>query len=350
MRCEQFGIDYALSRLSPMSMDPISIKKRQTTLKDVAAAVGVSVATVSYVVNGKHVDRVSPKTRHRVLKAVEALNYLPNATARSLVTNRSQTLGIYLPSSLEALFRDVGCESLIAGILQKATLDDYRVLLACEGSNLKYSGVDAWICLRAKQPVAELERLSTPTLYLAPDFIDNEVHSFYAADMDAGKLLGCTLAPQCESILFFDAMHKNGKPTYLSELRYQGLIQGLGGEQRVKRCSWGTLSNSEKSRQETMFNETLLSDPSTVWIVADEKTAWILAQKINSLRQPQVQRMAAFVSSLETAQPLPLVMQVNLKYSEVAYRATHTLLHELDARQSPSRLKLKAPPQPELIL
>src|SRR5690348_8501608 len=53
---------------------------------DVAARAGVSIATVSLVVNGKGAGRVSPGTRSRVEQAVRELGYVVNPAARSLVT------------------------------------------------------------------------------------------------------------------------------------------------------------------------------------------------------------------------------------------------------------------------
>lgn len=66
------------------------------TLKDVARAVGVSVMTVSNVVNGR-LDRVSPATAARVELAVAELGYVPSAAARSLVARRSRLVGLLLP-------------------------------------------------------------------------------------------------------------------------------------------------------------------------------------------------------------------------------------------------------------
>lgn len=62
-------------------------------LKDVAAASGVSTATVSLVLN-EATDRISPKTVERVRKAATELGYTPNSAARSLRTNRTHTIGV----------------------------------------------------------------------------------------------------------------------------------------------------------------------------------------------------------------------------------------------------------------
>lgn len=62
------------------------------TIKDVAKEAGVSITTVSRVLN-QYAD-VNPKTRAKVLKVIEKLGYKPNTVARSLVMNRTKTLGL----------------------------------------------------------------------------------------------------------------------------------------------------------------------------------------------------------------------------------------------------------------
>ncbi len=69
-------------------------KKRQTTLTDIAARVGVAPMTVSRVIN--HNGYVSDGTREKVLEAVKDLNYRPNGVARNLKRQRTETVGLVL--------------------------------------------------------------------------------------------------------------------------------------------------------------------------------------------------------------------------------------------------------------
>ncbi|WSQ08859.1 LacI family DNA-binding transcriptional regulator [Streptomyces sp. NBC_01231] len=66
---------------------------RRIGIKDVAAAAGVSVATVSHILNRVEGKRASAETRQRVLRVAEELGYAPNNLARGLRTQRSQTIG-----------------------------------------------------------------------------------------------------------------------------------------------------------------------------------------------------------------------------------------------------------------
>lgn len=70
------------------------IKKKQTTLKDIAERSGVAMMTVSRVVNGN--GYVSEDTHRRVMEVVSEMNYRPNGIARSLKRQRTETVGLVL--------------------------------------------------------------------------------------------------------------------------------------------------------------------------------------------------------------------------------------------------------------
>ena len=74
----------------------------RATLKDVAAAAGVSVTTVSLVLNNRPA-RVSEEKRRVIADAAKKLNYVPNQSARSLVTKQSQLVALIVPD-IENLF------------------------------------------------------------------------------------------------------------------------------------------------------------------------------------------------------------------------------------------------------
>ncbi len=68
--------------------------QRRVTIKQVAAEAGVSITTVSHVLNNVAGLRVHPATRDRVMETAARLGYAPNALARGLRTQRSNTIGL----------------------------------------------------------------------------------------------------------------------------------------------------------------------------------------------------------------------------------------------------------------
>jgi LacI family transcriptional regulator len=96
---------------------------KRVTLNDVANHSGVSYQTVSRVINNH--PSVAEDTRKRVLKSIEKLNYRPNRAARSLVTNRSDTIAVI---SFGTTFYGPG--QMVANITQHAKKCGYRVSLS----------------------------------------------------------------------------------------------------------------------------------------------------------------------------------------------------------------------------
>lgn len=75
----------------------------RVTLKDIARHTGLSVATVSLVLNNK-VHRLSTETKEKVLKAAKELRYRPNQLAVGLVTRRTRTIGLVIPDVTNMFF------------------------------------------------------------------------------------------------------------------------------------------------------------------------------------------------------------------------------------------------------
>ena len=78
----------------------------KATLKSVAQGAGVSVATVSLVLNDKPC-RVSPATKELIFQVAKELHYTPNQTARSLKTQKSYTFGFLVPDISNAFYSDL---------------------------------------------------------------------------------------------------------------------------------------------------------------------------------------------------------------------------------------------------
>src|SRR5436190_22233160 len=98
---------------------------RPITIRDVARRAGVSLSTVSQVLNGRP-GWASPETTERILAVARELNYRPNAIARSLILARTGTLGVVITSIVHPIFH-----RLVEGIGQVASERGYSLILAC---------------------------------------------------------------------------------------------------------------------------------------------------------------------------------------------------------------------------
>src|SRR6185436_6037333 len=99
-----------------------------TTMKRIAGELGVSITTVSKVLNNR--TDISQATRTRVLAKVQELGYQPNAVARSLSLRRTHTLGIVIPDLMHSFFVEI-----VAGIEPVASVRGYGLLLCSSGED-----------------------------------------------------------------------------------------------------------------------------------------------------------------------------------------------------------------------
>ncbi|WP_128429035.1 LacI family DNA-binding transcriptional regulator [Streptomyces cyaneus] len=93
------------------------------TMADVARSAGVSVATVSHVLNGTR--PVLPHTRQAVLDAMDELGYTPNTLARSLVTSRTRSIGLAVSAISNPYFTEI-----LQGVEAAALEHGYSLLIA----------------------------------------------------------------------------------------------------------------------------------------------------------------------------------------------------------------------------
>lgn len=102
----------------------------RSSIKNVAELAGVSVATVSHVINNTRF--VAQETRAKVEAAMEALNYVPNSIARSLRTNKSKTVGLLVPDISNFFF------TAIAEAIEKVLRQNgYNLVLCNTDENLE---------------------------------------------------------------------------------------------------------------------------------------------------------------------------------------------------------------------
>lgn len=97
------------------------MSKESLNIHNVAARAGVSAATVSRAFNFP--DKVAPATRELVEHAARELGYQPNASARTLRTQRSRVLGVVLPTLLNPVFAEC-----LQGIAQAAAASGYAIV------------------------------------------------------------------------------------------------------------------------------------------------------------------------------------------------------------------------------
>jgi len=103
---------------------------KETTLKEIAEALGISITTVSKAL--KNYSDVSEKTRKAVVALAEELNYTPNSFAVNLRTKESKTIGLIIPELVHHFF-----SSVINGIIAEAEKKGYLVIILQSNESLE---------------------------------------------------------------------------------------------------------------------------------------------------------------------------------------------------------------------
>ena len=169
------------------------------TIYDVAREAGVSMATVSRVVNGN--PNVKPMTRKKVLGAIERLGYRPNAVARGLASKKTTTVGVIIPDISSLFFSE-----LARGIEDIATMYKYNIILCNSDQRLEKElqlintllekQVDGLLFMGAEIKEDHLQALTStqvPTVLAATRDADNKLPSVtidhYQAAYDATEAL-----------------------------------------------------------------------------------------------------------------------------------------------------------------
>lgn len=152
------------------------------TIFDVAERAGVSISTVSRVLNGR--DRVNPDTARRVQAAVDSLGFRQNALARALVTRRSEMVGLIIPKVNDPFHFEI-----VRGVEDAVSLSNHSLLIVSQTRNegeernlvpFQRGLVDAIIAVAvdlSRAEMADLEKRNVP-LVLVQQTEGEDIPSF----------------------------------------------------------------------------------------------------------------------------------------------------------------------------
>lgn len=179
--------------------------EKKVTVKDVAREAGVSVATVSYIMNNRTDQKISEATRKKVLQIANLLNYRPSRAAISLATGRTNVIGVAYSLNPDTPSRNMEITTFVNMLIERMNRMHYDILYLAPFENdntiVTNHNIDAIIAIDLTHE--QFKNLSEK--YLVPvinvDMIVND-NLFYQIYTDYPALIA-----QAEEIL--------GKDTYL---------------------------------------------------------------------------------------------------------------------------------------
>lgn len=237
----------------------------KVTIRDVAKAAGVSISTVSKVLNGHY--SISESTILHVQKVMKELDYHPNANAQSFATGSNKTIVLLADMSPNMAFRNPHMFEIIAGLEETIQKKGYRLILQStdETSACSYAediisrhsadGIAIHVGVMSHPLAAILTRLNFPHIVLGmPDFecqvcwIDN--NNIYSGTVAANFLL----AEGYKKIAYIGGKMYDLGSTH----RLQGVKQGLAsaGQHLEDQFIWlGESTRSDSYRMTTRLLE-----------------------------------------------------------------------------------------------
>lgn len=309
------------------------------SIQEIARLAGVSVATVSRVLNNS--DTVKEKNRLKVLEAIKESNYQPNLLARQLRTSRSSMV-LVLVSDISNPF----CAELVKGIEEQAEQNGYRILLCNSGSDINRSRsslqllsgkiVDGVITMDAITTLPELTELigSTPWVQCAEYAEAGNVSSVGISDIDASRqLIGHLIKKgrQRIALLNHDLSYK------YAQLRQQGYQQELAAHQRDwQAITYASELSFHAGKQAMADLLARTTRPDAVFAVSDTLAAGAMsAIEQAGLRVPQDIAVAGF-DGTELAEmvspPLTTIVQPS---RDIGRKAFTLLLEKVENPDSP---------------
>jgi LacI family transcriptional regulator len=308
------------------------------TIKDVARLSGVSVASVSRVLNNG--PKVSKKTIEKVLKVVEELNYTPNANARALVTQKSTTLGVVIPDLVDPFFA-----SLANGVEQVARQKNMQLLLSTGlvTAESEMQAINLLIERRCDVMVVHSKKLSDEVLIelsnkvsglvLIDRYIKEIAHRCVWLDnLEGGKIAARhLLALNHKNFACISSKHQIDDPL----LRLQGFqseLQSAGIDIETNLIEYGepTLQGGEMATQKLLASGKRFS---ALFVYNDAMAIGAISTlEDNGLKVPSDISVLGFDDVLLSRYSRPKLSTLNYPIEEMAMQAANIGL-ELSAKQ-----------------
>lgn len=213
---------------------------KRVSIKDVAREAGVSTTTVSYVLNRRPGETISAETCARVWAAVKSLNYIPNLSARSLSSRKSNLIGVVIPQTepgREFMFSNPFYGELLSAIEYTARVNGYHLLLSGTEADQNYvqiartRGVDGIVIVGTypSESLKELKQMDIPVVLIDSYVSDDAFHTIGIEDKAGARLATeYLLGKGHRQIAFISGSLREYGVTFKRFEGYQEALKGAG--------------------------------------------------------------------------------------------------------------------------
>jgi DNA-binding LacI/PurR family transcriptional regulator len=311
-------------------------------MREVAEAAGVSIATVSFVVN--NTKPVMPETRQRIERAMAELGFRPNLVARALASRRTRILALVTPFS--GLWSGAATREFVIGAAAAAKQADHHLVIWPVGNDgnelvtlVGQKLIDGVLLMSVQLDdarVAALRKLDTPFTLIGRT---RDVTGLHYVDIDVSASMRVAMDHLAElehrHIAFVNGNRDEEGvagfgPYVRSERAYRELAGERGIEPVVLYCRSNVVSGREAAR------ELLARAPrTTAVIIQDEAGAAGLVTELKRLDRPVPDRISvlSMLSSADFAEMWdPPLTTISTPGMELGRLAVESLLGQLNGR------------------
>jgi len=323
--------------------------RREPTLADVAQVAGVSLTTVSRVLNNR--GYLSQETKDRVAKAIAELNYRPNQVARALHGKSTHTIGVIVPTvalpffgelaaEIENALADHGYRILVCNSMGRADRErDYLDLLVSHRVDGIISGghnesLPEYHTVR--MPLVTIDRLLSPTI---PNITcDNE-------DGRPPPGGGGPPAPAARPAL----LTSRSGPHNRREAGYRAVLRRAGIEPVVRTVDFHT-PDSERAELTEAALDSMPVNVDAVFATDDLTAAAVLewARK-RGRKVPEEFKVVGFDATAAVRRALPGLTTIAQPIADLAVHAVDVLLDQVHARAEGIEPHSSESPSPALL-
>lgn len=313
-------------------------KKENITIYDVAREAGVSMATVSRVVNGN--PNVKPTTRKKVLEVIRQLGYRPNAVARGLASKKTTTVGVIIPDISNAFYAE-----LTRGIEDIATMYHYNIILSNSDRKIEKElklietllekQVDGLLYLGGEVSEKHQEIFAATSVPIVLAATEHQDHPFVTIDQQEA-------ASTATSVLLKEGHQQialiSGPLTDLVNgySRYQGYRRALSKHQQSFDEEWVRIGDYRYASGYKAMKELLAEHPnlSSVFATSDEMAVGAIHAAIdNGKKVPEDVSVIGFENIPLASQVRPMLSTIHVPMYDIGAVAMRLLTKLMNNEQ-----------------
>ncbi len=301
------------------------------TIRDVAAKAGVSVTTVSRVLNNR--GYISLEMREKIQDAMDELNYHPSEVARSLSRNRTNIIGVLLPT-LNSFYYP----AIVSELSRILTEKGYKMMLYVASSiddrapeyisMLRANRVDGIIVALRNKAVSKEPTAGMPMVSLSR--FRGNTHPTVLCDNDMGGRMAAKelIACGCKKPTMVGFFHSHNIPAYARLTGFLSEIQDAGLEERSVQIFGNEAHDVFNLLAETAISQYPDSDG---FFCSDDTLAACLIQKLYRLgkRIPQDVQVIGFNSTSLASSLSPALTSIRQPIPEMCQAAVDCLLKQI---------------------